>query len=194
MDMVRSGRLDPHVPMIAASIDEEFGTDENVEHSYDEEPPRRFRSVGLWLGMAVLGVILAIIWQTSLWSDAQRWLALAAGPASGTGNPVEEQLGRIIGELNVMKKNMDELRAAQQQTAANVISLQATQQELQQRVSSFQRVHWYADLAALTYPTAGARKSTAAPMPTARVPSEAQDANDSSRNDGAPLSLVPPRP
>src|SRR4029450_11498461 len=98
MDMVRSGRLDPHVPMIATSIDEEFGTDENVEHSYDEEPSRRFRSVGLWLGMAVLGVILAIIWQTSLWSDAQRWLA-AAGPPSGTGNPVEEQLGRIIGEL-----------------------------------------------------------------------------------------------
>jgi hypothetical protein len=87
---------------------------------------------------AFLGVILAVVWQTSLWSDAQRWLALAAGLASGTGNPVEEQLSRITGELDVLKRNMDEFRAAQQQTSANVASLQATQQEFQQRVSSLQ--------------------------------------------------------
>jgi hypothetical protein len=193
MDIVRSGRVEPHVPLVAASIDEHFGMDENVEHSWDDEPPRRFRSVGLWVCMAVLGVMLAVVWQTSLWSDAQRWLALAVGPASGTGNPVEEQLSRITGELDVLRRNMDEFRAAQQHTTANVASLQATQQEFQQRVSSLQGAAWYADLAALTYPTPAAKKppATASPkqMPIVRPPSEAQDANS-----GAPLSLIPPRP
>jgi hypothetical protein len=195
MDMVRSGRLEPHVPLTAPSFDEEFGKDENVEHSYDEEPQRRSRSVGFWLGMAVLGVILAVVWQTSLWPDAQRWLARAAGLAAGPGNPVEEQLGRIAEELDALKKNMDEFRAAQQQTAANVTLLQANQRELQQHISSFQRAPWYADLAALTYATAAAKKAAAAAspkqMPSAPGPSEAQDPNVGSRNDGAPLSLSP---
>jgi hypothetical protein len=111
--------------------------------------------------MAFLGVILAVVWQTSLWSDPQRWLALAAGLASGTGNPVEEQLSRITGELDVLKRNMNEFRAAQQQTSANVAFLQATQQEFQQRVSSLQGGAWYADLAALTYPTPAAKKPPA---------------------------------
>ncbi len=181
MDIVRSGRVEPHVPLVAASIDEHFGMDENVENSYDDEPPRRFRSVGLWLGMAVLGVILAVVWQTSLWSDAKRWLALAAGPASG--NPLEEQLSRITGELDVLKRNMDEFRAAQQQTTANVASLQATQQEFQQRASSLQGAAWYADLASLTYPTPAAKK-----LSIIRPPSEAQDPNVGSS--GAPLSLI----
>jgi hypothetical protein len=51
------------------------------------------------------------------------------------------------------EKNMDELRAAQQQTAANVMCLQARQQELQRHVSSFQGAHWYSDL-----PNGGGKK------------------------------------
>jgi hypothetical protein len=86
---------------------------------------------------------------------------------------------RITGELDVLRRNMDEFRAAQQHTTANVASLQAAQQEFQQRVSSLQGEAWYADLAALTYPTPAAKKpsATASPkqMPVVRPPSEAQD-------------------
>jgi len=78
--------------------------------------------------MAALGVVLALVWRNvgaQLWSDTQRWLAFAAGSSSRTSSPVDEQLGRIAADLDAVKKNMDELRAAQQQTGANVTFLQA---------------------------------------------------------------------
>jgi hypothetical protein len=189
----------------AAPTDEEFGEFESeeigLEQPYDEEEPRRFHPIALWFGMAVLGVVLAVAWRSfgaQRWFDSQRWLTSAAASSSSGTSPVEKQLESIATDLEALKKNMDELRVAQQQTAANVMSLQAGQQELQRRLSSFQGAHWYSDFAVLTYPTAAAKKPAAAAppkqMPTARVPSEAQDANVGRRNDGEPLSLISPRP
>jgi hypothetical protein len=65
---------------------------------------------------------------------------------------------------------------------------------LRSSMSSLQGVAWYADLAALTYPTPPTKKPAALASPKARAPSEAQDQNFGSRNNGAPLSLVLPRP
>ena len=149
-----------------------------------------------WLGMAMLGVVLAVAWRNfgaELWSDSQRWLATATASSNGTST-VETQVGRIAGDLDALKKNIDELRAAQQQTAANVMSLQTGQQELHRRVSSSQGARWYSNFDVLNYPTLAARKAAAAPKqtPTARSPSEAQNGNVGRRNDGEPLSLVSP--
>jgi hypothetical protein len=99
--------------------------------------------------------------------------------------------------LDALKKNIDQLRAAQQQNVANVTSLQAAQQELQRRVSSLQSPRWYSDLAPLTHPTAPAKKpaAVAAPKraPTARAPSQTHDTNvGGNNNDDVPVSLVSP--
>jgi TolA-binding protein len=138
--------------------------------------------------MAVLGVILAFVWRyvgAPLWPDTQGWLAFAAGSTSTGSNRAEDQFGRIVGELDALKKKIDELNVSQQQTAAQVTSLQTAQQELQRRVSSSQAARWYSNFDVLNYPTPAARKSAAAPKqtPTARVPR---------RNDGEPLSLISP--
>jgi hypothetical protein len=84
---------------------------------------------------------------------------------------------------------MDELRAAQQQTAANVTFLEAGEQELRQRMSSFPGTNWYSDFAILTYRTAAAKNVSPKLMRTTRVRSESLDANGR-----APLLLLPPRP
>ena len=198
-----SERFESRMPLLrtAAPIDKEFGLDEDagpdepdiaLDHTDEEDPRgfRPFRAAALWVGMAVLGAALALAWR--LWSDSQRWLAAAPAASPSGTSPVGKQLGHIAGDLDALKKNIDELRAAQHQTAANVTSLQAGQQELQRRVSSSQAARWYSNFDVLTYPTATARKSTAAPKqtPTARVPSEARSASAGRRDDG----LVPPRP
>jgi hypothetical protein len=187
--------------------DEEFApeeTDVGLDHIHDEQPVglRPSRVAALWIGMAVLGVVLAFAWHSV---DAQKWLSFAAPSSSSAGSaasspsassPVEEQLGRIARDLDVLKKNIDEIRAAQQQNVATVTSLQAAQQELQRRVTSVQSSRWYSDSALLTHPTAPAKKpaAVAAPkrVPTARPPAQTHDANVGQHNDGAPVSLVSP--
>jgi TolA-binding protein len=211
---VRSERFEPPMSFLRApaSIDMDFALDQDVgpdeadlppDNISEEEPRdlRPVRAVALWLSMAVLGVLLAFVWQyvgAQLWSDTQGWLAFAAGSTSSGSNRVEQQSGPISGELDALKKEINELRATQHQMAANMMSLQAGQQELQRRVTSFQGGHWYSDFTSLTYPTAVAKKPAAAAspkqMPTARAPAETQDANAGRRNNGEPLSLTSPRP
>jgi hypothetical protein len=189
------------------ALDEAVGPDEAdlpPDDISDEEPAgfRPVRALALWLSMAVLGVLLAFGWRyvgAPLWSDTQGWLAFAAGSTSTGTNRVENPLGRIAGELDAVKKKLDELSVSQQQTAAKVSSLQAAQQELQRRQSSFEAARWYSNSTLLTYPTAAAKKPPAAAASprqtsTARVPSQAPDADNGRRSDGEPLSLSAPRP
>ena len=79
------------------------------ENTSEEEPRRSrpFRAVALWLGMAVLGAVLAVTWRNfgaELWSDSQRWLATAAASSSNGTSSAETQLGRIVGDLDAQKK------------------------------------------------------------------------------------------
>jgi hypothetical protein len=46
-------------------------------------------------------------------------------------------MGRIARDLDALKKSVDELRSAQQQTAAKVTSLEAAHQQHQLRACSF---------------------------------------------------------
>jgi hypothetical protein len=230
-ESMRSERFDSRPPLLprAATIDKHFGLDEEsgpketdlpLDHIEKDEPVRfkPFRIAALWLGMAVLGVVLALVWRSvgaQLWSDTQEWLSFAAPSSSSASSAalspspnsaplspsasslIEEQLGRIARDLDALKKNIDELRAAQQQNVTNVTSLHAAQQELQRRLSSFQSPRWYSDLAPLTHPPAPAKKpaAVAAPkrVPTARAPAQTHDANvGGNNNDDAPVSLVSP--
>jgi hypothetical protein len=207
----RSERFEPPMPFLRApaSMDKEFGPDDDVgpdepdfalNNNISGEEPRSLRpvrAVALWLSMAIVGVILAFVWRyvgAPLWPDTQGWAAFATGSTSTGSSRAEDQFGRIVGELDALKKKIDELNVSQQQTAAQVTSLQTAQQELQRRVSSSQGGRWYSNFDALNYPTSAARKSATTPKqtPTARVPSEAHDGNVRRRDDGAPLSLISP--
>jgi TolA-binding protein len=223
-DSMRSEWFEPRAPLPrrVPLTDKPFGPDEEFEpaetdvavaHTHDEETAalRPSRVAALWFGMAVLGVVLAFAWHSV---DAEKWLSFAAPSSSSASSaasspsassaasspsassPAEEQLGRIARDLDVLKKNIDELRAAQQQTVNNVTSLQAAQQELQRRASSVQSSRWYSDSALLTHPAAPAKKPVAvvAPkrVPIARPPAQTHDANVGQHNDGAPVSLVSP--
>jgi TolA-binding protein len=151
--------------------------------------------------MAVLGVVLAFAWRGV---DAEKWQSFAAPSSSSANsaasspasNSVEEQLGRIARDLDAVKKNIDELRAVQQQNVNNVTSLQAAQQELQRRASSVQSSRWFSDSALLTHPAAPAKKPVAVVAPrrvsTTRPPAQTHDSNVGERNDGAPVSLASP--
>src|SRR5207249_398332 len=113
----RSERFEPPMSFLRApaSIDRDFALDQDVgpdeadlpPDNISKEEPRDVRAVALWLSMAVLGVLLAFVWGyvgASLWPDTQGWLAFAAGSTSTGTNRVEEQFGRIAGELDALKK------------------------------------------------------------------------------------------
>jgi hypothetical protein len=135
---------------------EEEPDDQERKQTY--EPSARllpaFRSVFFVLGSAVLGIVLAFVWRytdVQQWSTAQWWPAFAAqSTKSESKQGPEEQLMRIIGELEALKKITSDLGAAQQQTGSIIASLQASQQDLQKRASSAQAgPHWYSDPALL---------------------------------------------
>jgi hypothetical protein len=181
--------------------DDEFGREDNeIALDHDSEKSRRILpSVGFLLGMAVLGVILALVWRSpQLSSYAQWWPGAGAQPSQSARNfGSEEQIGQVVRELDTLKKNFVDLLAAQQRMMASIESLQAGQQDLQRR-SSFQAAHWYSDRSVLMFRTPATHNSGAITSPkqtpTIRARTGAQDANEGRRNGAPPLPLVSPRP
>ena len=173
-------RVHPSPPL--ASVDEELGREDEELGGEDNEVARDpeargggrlLPSVGFLLGAAVLGVMLALIWRNvdgQRWSDMWLWPALSAQPAQSASNSgSEQQIAQVVQELDALKKDVSELRAAQQQIAAGMESLKANQQA----------VYWYDNRAVLMYPIAAqmpSRLASPRQTPTARVRSEAQDA------------------
>jgi hypothetical protein len=186
-------------------MDDEFGRENNeIALDLDSEKSRRILpSVGFLLGMAVLGVILAFVWRSpQLWSGsqlssyAQWWPGGGAQPSQSARNfGSEEQIGQVVRELDTLKKNFVDLVAAHQQMIASIETLQAGQQDLQQRFS-FQAAHWYSDRSVLMFRTPATHNSGAVtspkPTPTIRARTGAQDANVDRRNRAPPLSLLSP--
>jgi hypothetical protein len=158
-----------------------------------EKDGRLFPSARSLLGIAILGVILALLWRNldpQLWAE-RLWSGPIAQPSEVASTPASgDQLGHLERELNALKKNVSELATAQQQIAASIAALQ-TQQELQRR-SSFQASFWYSNPAALMSQIAPAQDGNQ--KPTVRARPETRDSTAGRHIDGAPLPLVPPRP
>jgi LPS O-antigen subunit length determinant protein (WzzB/FepE family) len=161
-----------------------------VEEIELETPRRLWPFVWGLLGMAFLGVVLALIWHNI---DPQRWSAtqllpsFAAQPTATTGTAGSAEQAA---ELDTLKKAIDELRASQRQMAFSIAALQVAQQELQQR-SSFKSTYWYSepDILMRRIVTAQAKQKS-----TPRPRSETRDANVAREDQRAPLPLVSARP
>jgi hypothetical protein len=176
--MMQSERFTPRVHLIPtlASDNEEFGReDDEVALDQDSGRNRRLFPSGVFLlSMAALGVTLALIWRNVdgyRWSNVQLWPTFSAQPAQSTSNSeLEQQIARLVQEVDALKKNVSELGAGQQQIAARIASLQASQRA----------VYWYGSPVDLMYPLAAAQRpgSLAPPKqsPTARARPEAQEA------------------
>ena len=182
---MQSERVGSHVYRIPAQASEfeEFGReDDEIALDQDSGSGRRlFPSVAFLVGMAVLGVTLALIWRNvdgHLWSNMQLWPTFSAQPTQSTSNSgFEQQIARLVQEVDALKKEVDalkknvsELGAGQQQIAAGIASLQASRQS----------AYGYGNPAVLMYPIAAAQRpgSPTSPKqtPTARARSEAQEA------------------
>jgi hypothetical protein len=154
--MMQSERFTARVRLIStpASDNEEFGReDDEVAIHQEKGRDRRLFPSGIFLvSMAALGVALAFLWRNVedlRWSNIQLWPTFSASPAQSTNNSEsEQQIARLVQEVDALKKNVSELVAGQRQIAAGIASVQATQQA----------VYWHSNPAALIYPMAAAQR------------------------------------
>ena len=166
---------------------------QDIPASRARQRPRWLRLGAFVLSMVAIGTGLALVWHYSglrRWSGELAWPAFAAAAPKSASQP-EEQLARIVRELDALKKSISDFGAGQQQITASIAALQAGQQELRQRISSIQAgSHWYSDPAALKLRFAIRQK----PAAVASAPRAATPDNAARRNDSGPLPLRAPQP
>jgi len=160
-------------------------------------PRSRLRGARFVAVMAAIGAGLALAWHFSGLRAAQgnlAWPSLSSLSLQGPSRPEpEDRFARIAGELEALKKSVSELSAGVQQIAASNAALQASQQELRQRIlmppaSS----HWYSDPAALRLQFAlPQRPAAVAATPRAAPP---ETTASTRRNNNAPITLRAPQP
>jgi hypothetical protein len=183
--------------------EEELAWEEVEEEAYpaetaDQSGVRRFLpSMRFLSGMATLGVVLALGWR---YSGVEKWAigalqpAAASQAATGTAAPApESELVRTTRELDALKKTVGELAAANQQMAAKIAALQASQQELLQRPAGPPLTSWSSGPATMKY------RIVADPRPTGSITPRAPTARAEPRStpkpsENAPLQLTAPRP
>jgi len=179
------GRVDAGLPRLDA-FDQEFGPG---PATILREPPHKKRLWSLTLIFLVLaGAIagaLALAWP--LTGGGQRGEARSASisPQGAGRDKSDDQVTRLLREVAVLKREIRELTAAQQQAAETIAALREA------RAGS---AYWYSDLAALTFGFA----SPAEPgivEPAFRRPAtvRARPSDVGRRESGAPLSLDPPQ-
>jgi hypothetical protein len=176
------------------AFDEEFGR-EPVAIARGQR--RRKLPVSTILGAALgAAVITALAWpwvsaDGGLRSEVQALLPISRSPArEGSA----EQIDRLLGEVESLKKEIVDLTEARQQDAERIASLEAAEQEPRDRSAL---VYWYSNLAALNYEPLMPRRASAAPplRRSATVRTETRtEGRDSRRREGTtPLPLESPQ-
>jgi hypothetical protein len=171
--------------------------DEDIPHLPRGRIRGLVRSTSFAVCMVVIGSSLAMAWEYSglrAASASLAWPDIASVWAPGPSQPQpEDQLARLVRELETLKKGVSELSVGMQQLAASNAALQAGQHELRQRLSSLPpNSHWYSDPVALRLRFSLPHRP-ATPAPTARAAAPETTAT-ARRNEGAPLTLRAPQP
>ena len=177
---------------------EEVEEDDFPAETAEDRGIRRFLpSLPFLSGMAALGIVLALGWR---YSGVEKWAINALQPAAASQAATaasapapESELARTTRELDALKKTVGELSAANQQMAAKIAALQASQQELLLRPSGPPLTSWSSGPATMKYRIVADPRTTgsiAPRAPTARA--EPRSAPKPSEN--APLQLTAPRP
>jgi hypothetical protein len=181
--------IDPPSP--PTDDDDDAWSDQESPHGQGRGTTFRHSPAGFVLAMIATGTTLAFVWHFAdvpRWSIPPFWTALAAPSATSTDKPTsEDQLSRIIRELDALKNSLNELSTSQRQIAAGIAGLQANQQDLRQRFAAMQSgSHWYSDVEALKLRFSTQRKSTAVAS-ASRAPTPEQATR---RGTGDPLPLL----
>jgi hypothetical protein len=110
---------------------------------------RIFRTVTRFFIAVLIGVGATLAWQSH--GDAATEMLLARAPTlawllpvSTTKSPVvaattpdlAQQLGPLASNLDVVRRSVEQLAAKQEQMAQNIVALQATEEDIRQKMSS----------------------------------------------------------
>lgn len=181
-----------HLPSLPSDDDLAWNDEEESPVSKADVSPAWLRASGFVLGSIAAGAVLALAWHHSGLRERAgdlSWPTLAASPAQGASKPgAEDQLARILRELDALKKSVGDLSTGQHQIRGTVAALQASQQDLRQRISSAQAgSHWHSDVAALRLRFAIQQKPvTVGSAPRAPAPEQV------ARRESGPLPLLGP--
>jgi hypothetical protein len=137
-----------------------LGTNEQIAtEPYGQARPRRLLPlVCLLAGMAVLGVVSALIWRSldlHLWSSTTQSLRSFAAQLTPSQSSTRISSEEVL-KIEALKTEISELRTAHEQLVASIVSLRARQQELQ-RLSSNKVRYWYSEPTVLLYRIAAAQ-------------------------------------
>jgi hypothetical protein len=177
------------------SLDREFvrDDDEFALAEYDESEGEAGRqwlpSLWLLLGMAVLGVVLALIWHNV--KPKLSFASLSTQTISTAGPP------GLVQDVEALKRMVTEVRESQQQLEAKAAALEVAQRHMQQELSSHSAAKWYSDTTMLMYRTSTAQqpKPSSSPKPRATPQSQSDPQNASAtQRDRGPLPLATARP
>ena len=180
-----------HPPSLSSDDDLAWSDEEDTEYKSGESAT--WRASGFVLGSIAVGAVLALAWHYSGLRERVgdlSWSTLAASPDQGASKPgAEDQLARILRELDALKQSVSDLSTGQQQIRGSVAALQASQQDLRQRISSVQTgSHWHSDVAALRLRFAIQPKpATVGAAPRAPAPEQVARGSES-----GPLPLLGP--
>ena len=183
------GRVDAGLPRLDV-FDEEFGPG---PATILRQPPHKRR---LWswtlICLVLAGAIisaLALAWPLADGRHGDEVRSASVSPQTAGRDGADDQVQRLLREVAVLKYEIKELTAAQQQAADTIAALQAAAQE-----ARGPSAYWYSDLVALTFgfaspPEPGILESTSRRPATLR----ARSGDVRRRESGAPLSLDPPQ-
>jgi hypothetical protein len=172
------------------SFDEEFGDMKaGVAPEQERQPPGpRLRYLWLLLPGAVIVFISTVVWPDNM---QQLWAVdwFAQGPsAERTANRKSAGSEDHLIVFDALKKEISELRYAQQQIRAEIAALQTAQQELE-RSSAKIALSWFSEHSALLY-------QGIAPAPKPRTTARrsqtttTREANANPQNENRPMPLV----
>jgi hypothetical protein len=136
----RAKRSPTPLPSLTA-FDEEF---KGTTQTGPERPFQPKRLHGTYAALLIAGVVLGAISLVStapqLWSFVQ---AMASSPAQRSQTQVSTLTPDLLGQMNLLKEQLRELRESQQQTSASLANLHLDHQEL--RRSVIQTGSWYSE-------------------------------------------------
>jgi hypothetical protein len=146
-ELLVPSKLDAAEMPTLRGFDEEFGQDA-VATQLGEQRRTRWTLVAVVLGVSIIGALI-FAWSTV---DGPLRLRPASAPSSPRNTEREgsrELVDRLLRQVEALKSEVRELREAQgQQQPAHAIAAIEAERDSRNRVSS---VHWYSDLAALSF-------------------------------------------
>ncbi len=186
-ELAMSDRLDAaEMPRLDA-FDEELGQDPAaVQRGRRRRIMRRlwtFAAVAVGAGALAA---LALAWSTVDGRLRLEPQSMGASPQNAGREAADEEIDRLLRQVDTLKSEIGELTQARQQAADTIAALTAAQEEARSRVPP--PAYWYSNPAALSLGVAS-RPETGAAAPPSRRPATARRESRDVRKRGSPAPL-----